>query len=156
MDVLSFQLGSEEIKRTKQDVFDYFNAKDAIKNSKQLASGVFILRKCDHSIMLVDEWYKVVLNRVDLFFGPLNREVEDGKFIGHRHDQSVFSVIRKIYGTEILYLSNIDTKVLPRSETDSVVINTSRIHDSQIPIKRNYFWRMKYVNIKLKNYILKK
>jgi hypothetical protein len=70
-------------------------------NSIQLMATSFILKKCDHTMKLVNEWYKYssIYHLIDDSESNLKN---DDMFCEHRHDQSIFSLIRKKYGTEIM------------------------------------------------------
>ena len=78
---------------TKKDVFDYFKIKDEkIINSNQLVGGVLIFIKNEFTASIIDEFYNSAVFAPYLF--------DDSKTIfcrsNHRHDQSVFSLIRKL------------------------------------------------------------
>jgi hypothetical protein len=61
----------------------------------------FILKKCDHTLKIINEWYNFscIYNLLDDSESNIKN---DDSFIEHRHDQSIFSLIRKKYGTEII------------------------------------------------------
>jgi len=90
-----------EYEYTKQEVFNYFNASEEIINSNQLFAGILILRKCAHTVRLVDKWYEVAVKHPFLFTDEKIIPQHPG-FIDHRHDQSIFSIIRKTYGTNLI------------------------------------------------------
>jgi hypothetical protein len=97
--ILSFQLNLKEKEFTKMDVINYFNASD-IQDTGMLIATTFIIRKCSHSIDLINKWYESCCN-----YNLLNDNSvieNDSSFKAHRHDQSIFSIIRKKYGTTIL------------------------------------------------------
>jgi len=98
---LDFGLFWREHQFTKQEVFDFFGSPPQIINSGQLVGGILILRKCAHAMMLVNKWYDVAINHSFLFTDEKIKEQHHG-FIDHRHDQSIFSVIRKTYGANII------------------------------------------------------
>jgi hypothetical protein len=62
----------------------------------------FILKKCNHTMKLVNEWYKYssIYHLID---DSKSNAKNDDIFYEHRHDQSIFSLIRKKYGTEIIF-----------------------------------------------------
>ena len=85
---------------TKEDVFQYFNvdsSDQSIRDTSQLISGAIVIRKCPISEEAVDEWERAskVYNLLD---DSPSQIQNDPSFDSHRHDQSVFSVIRKKYG----------------------------------------------------------
>jgi hypothetical protein len=84
-------------------VFEYFSLNNTnILNSHHLVGGIFILRKCENTINLFNELYNIISNNYNLIDDSPSNIENDINFIEHRHDQSVFSLIRKKYGTEIL------------------------------------------------------
>lgn len=99
---IAFELPHAEIEYTKQEVFDYYHSSPAIVNSNQLMATVILLRKCKHATQLLDEWYQVLFQQPLLFTDDLVRSRQHPRYLTHRHDQSIFSVIRKTYGTEII------------------------------------------------------
>lgn len=98
---IDFELTFKEYEYTKQEVFDYFNSSEQVINSNQLMATVVILRKCIHSSMLVGLWYKAACDNPFLFTDELKVEQHD-KFVANRYDQSVFSLIRKEHGANII------------------------------------------------------
>jgi hypothetical protein len=47
---------------TKMDILNYYNAKDdRIIKTGQLVGGVFVLRKCQHTMELIDNGMMVVV-----------------------------------------------------------------------------------------------
>jgi len=99
---LAFELPHKEFEFTKQEVLDYFSASPEIVNSNQLMATVILLKKSDYTTFLVNKWCEVLYDKPLLFTDDKTRSIQNEQFIDHRHDQSVFSVIRKIYGAEII------------------------------------------------------
>lgn len=100
--ILSFSLKHLEKSWTKMDLFHHLNAtEDVYMNSEQILSGIYIIRKCQHTIYLVDLWYETSCN-YHLLDDSRSISKNDESFQEHRHDQSILSLILKIYGTEIL------------------------------------------------------
>jgi len=99
---LAFQLPHKEIEYTKREVFDHFKASDQVVQSDQLMATVLILEKCNHASFLIEKWYGTLLEEPLLFTDEKNKLIQHQEFIDHRHDQSIFSVIRKIHGSEII------------------------------------------------------
>ncbi len=86
---------------TKMDIIHYYNAnRPEILETGQLISGIYILRKCQHTIDIIDRWYEgsCIYHFPDDSPSSISN---DPSFIENRHDQSLFSVLRKIYGTEM-------------------------------------------------------
>jgi len=98
---LDFELPLKESEFTKKEVFDYFNSSGEVLNSNQLLTSVVLLRKCEHTTMLVDEWYEAACDNPFLFTDELLVKQYENFEINH-YDQSVFSVIRKEFGANII------------------------------------------------------
>jgi hypothetical protein len=103
--ILSFQMNhlSEKNWTTKQ-IFDYFNilTDSSIANSGQLVGGIFAIKKTDHIINIIKLFFKTLDDNYKLITNAYNKIDQIDSFKDNRHDQSIFSVLRKIYGTEIL------------------------------------------------------
>lgn len=98
--ILSFELDLLEKEWTKMDVFEYLNAYEYL-NTKQLVGGIFIIRKCSHTINLVNKWYDTCC-KYNLIDDSTSTLTNDDIFKDTRHDQSIWSLIRKKYGTHII------------------------------------------------------
>jgi len=99
-DNLSFQMNFPEYQFTRRSILDTFQFPDV--ESGQLVGGIFFLKKSEFSSMLVDMWLENA-EKYDLI-GDLSRDSGEAAdelpgFIANRNDQSIFSVIRKKYGT---------------------------------------------------------
>lgn len=95
---------------TKGDVYNMFDLKD--KEPAQLVGGIFLITKCDKTVEMVDKWLSLAENYHNIDDSPSVIPNNPG-FKEHRHDQSLWSVIRKHYGTEMLevdetYYTNFD------------------------------------------------
>jgi hypothetical protein len=100
--ILSFELPFLEKQYTKMDLFEYMNLNNnEFKSSKQILGGIIFFRKCEKTIKFVKEWYEISCNYHLIDDSP-SILPNDEIFIEHRHDQSVFSLLAKKYGTEIL------------------------------------------------------
>ena len=112
--ILSFELPFFEKQYTKMDLFKNMNLNNnEFLNSKQLLASIIFFRKCEKTIKLVEEWYEICCN-YHLIDDSHSFLPNDSSFIEHRHDQSVFSLLAKKYGTEILpdetYFNTFDTE----------------------------------------------
>ena len=96
----SFQMEHLEKTWTKMDIIQYYDANQSnIVETGQITSCAYILRKCQHTIDLIDRWYEGTCNYNLLDDSPSSIP-NDASFHRSRHDQSLFSVIRKKLGTE--------------------------------------------------------
>jgi len=98
--ILSFELDQIEKSYTKMDIFNELNVYELL-NTKQLNATAFIIRKCERTVNLIKEWYKLCSN-YHLISDEPSKIPNDPEFKDNRHDQSIFSLLRKKRGTEIL------------------------------------------------------
>lgn len=95
--ILSFQLTFPEYKYTKQELLHYLNCDEDLKNDNQFIATVVILKKTKHSVSVINKWYEIACN-YDLISDIKHME-QDSRFVDHRHDQSILSVLVKKYGS---------------------------------------------------------
>ena len=90
---------------TKMDLYNYLGC--SVDNDGQIWAGCTIFRKCENTISLVKKWYETncIYNLIN--DSPSNIP-NDSTFMEHRHDQSVWSLLRKKYGCETLNASEAD------------------------------------------------
>tara|TARA_B110000967_G_scaffold203765_1_gene245006 strand:- start:6919 stop:11559 length:4641 start_codon:yes stop_codon:yes gene_type:complete len=98
--LLSFELPGKECEWTKMDTIHYLNANN-IMNTNQLVGGIFIIRKTERNINMVNKWYETCCN-YQLIDETPSTITNDSSFKEHRHDQSVWSIIRKQEGSSII------------------------------------------------------
>ena len=97
---LSFQLNYIEKDWTKRDLLDLF---PEMENTKQLMATVFLVKKNDKSLFLINEWLKLGVVNNQHFINDTPSSIQNyPSFKDHRHDQSIFSLLRKTFGTIIL------------------------------------------------------
>jgi hypothetical protein len=98
--ILNFELPYLEDRFTKMDTILSLDALNLSKTN-QLLSGIIILRKCPHSVKIIEEWYKYSQNYHLINDIPsYSKNVE--YFEAHRHDQSIYSILCKKYGSVII------------------------------------------------------
>lgn len=100
--IIAFELPLKEYEYTKEEVFEHFDCSELLIDSNQLMSGVILIKKTPHSNMLIDRWFRAIYENPWLFTDELTPEIQHPDFIAHRHDQSIFSVLLKTYGADIL------------------------------------------------------
>ena len=93
--VLGFQLPYIEKQWTKMDTLALFP--DYIKDTNQLVGGLFMIKKNKQAIDLVQEWQSIMSNTKFIDDSP-STLANDPIFKEHRHDQSVWSCLRKLRG----------------------------------------------------------
>jgi hypothetical protein len=75
---------------------------DTSKNSGMLVGSAFFVRKDDKSVVLIEEWYSICHKKKNLINDSASQYPNDPEFIDHRHDQSIFSLLRKLNGSLII------------------------------------------------------
>jgi hypothetical protein len=116
--VISFQMTHLEYKYTTKEIFDYFNiiGNDNIIKTGQILDGILIMRKNNNLMKLIESWYKVIEDNPLLFTDHYNKNQPSG-FIDNRHEQSIFSVIRKMNNPLLL---NDETYFTPFGNNESL------------------------------------
>jgi len=87
-----------EKKWTKKDIFVHLNCIDNnnVLNFDHIESGFLILKKSNDSIEFINKWLELCKNYHLVSDEPSNEE-NFPEFIENRHDQSLLSVLGKIY-----------------------------------------------------------
>ena len=99
--IVSFQLTHLEKCWTKGDISNYLGASQNDLVTGQLVGGIFILRKCKAIVDLVNKWYETG-SKYRLIDDSPSINPNDSEFKENRHDQSIWSILRKQHGSVIL------------------------------------------------------
>ena len=102
--IISFQLTNElEKVWTTKEIFDYFkiDKDNEIYNSNQYMSTILIMQKKKHLMDILKIYSQVLVDNRMLFTDKYNNKQEE-YFKDNRHDQSIFSIIRKLYGSIVI------------------------------------------------------
>ena len=94
--IISFELPFIEKRWTTNEIFDYFKANDKMKNSGQLFGGVRIMKKCPKLLKMINLEAKALHDDRWMFTDHYNKN-QQSYFRENRHDQSIFSMIRKLH-----------------------------------------------------------
>lgn len=102
--ILSFQMYHIEYMYTTKEIFNYFdvNSDSDIFKSGQYMATALIMKKNKHLINLLEIYEKCLYDNQFLITDKYNNENQHTHFKDNRHDQSLFSIIRKIYGSEVI------------------------------------------------------
>ena len=94
----------KEYKWTTKQLFDYFNINTSSSHyhTTQLEATQLIFQKSQHTSFLFDEYKKVLNFDQKLITDNYNLDSQHEGFVENRHDQSIFSLLTKIYGGEII------------------------------------------------------
>lgn len=101
-DMLSFQTPYPERCWTTKEIFNHFKANKQIQTSGQIIATVIIFKKTSNTTNMINIWNKTIYNNPVLFTDHYNTNQDSPEFIDNRHDQSIFSVVRKQHDTYIL------------------------------------------------------
>ena len=101
--IISFKMEHKEYKYTIKELYNYFNLdiNNFELNNSQYVGGILILKKCSHSLLLIDECLKL-LNFDKKLITDYYNKYQGEYFIDYRHDQSILSLVRKKYGSVVL------------------------------------------------------
>jgi hypothetical protein len=94
-DILCFQMIHLEHKYTKNDIFEFFNTNEEVKNSGQFVGGVLFIRKTNRIISFFEKLYEINSNNYNFIDDSPSKTKNHPDFIDNRHDQSTFSVLIK-------------------------------------------------------------
>lgn len=103
-DIVAFELGTLDKFWTKSNLFQYFNVLDnkEITNTNTRCTTCMIIKKTDKTIRFVNDWLKVFYDNFNLADDtPYVIKNLDG-FIEHRRDQSIFSILSKLYNAKAI------------------------------------------------------
>ncbi len=86
---------------TNQNTFNFFGVQNDSKiyNSQMYVGGVLMFKKNDTTIKFIDEFYFIATNFPQLF-SDNNSFSFDNRYVEHRHDQSILSLLRKKYSVD--------------------------------------------------------
>ena len=105
--IISFQMTHDkhtEKKWTIKEIFKHFNIElnGEIANTGQILDGILIMKKNKNIINMNNIWYNVIYENPLLFTDYYNHKNQENHFIDNRHEQSIFSVIRKMEGSILI------------------------------------------------------
>ena len=89
---------------TYKELFDYFNiyTDSQFGNSLQLQAGHMFFKKNNDSEDYFNQYRKILDENIELITDSLNNKNQIDSFIENRHDQSIFSLLSKINGSEVI------------------------------------------------------
>jgi hypothetical protein len=98
-DSIFFNLYSPINNYVKRETLDFFRNEDLFvdkwNNNNIFAGGVFILKKTELNIRLMQKWHSIMFTHPELVLdiNPQERDKELPCFIEHRHDQSILTLL---------------------------------------------------------------
>ena len=102
---LKYQIYYEQ-EYTKSDLFSFLKipTNSSIRTSEQIWSGTIFLKKNSEIINLLEKWLEIS-HFNNLIDDSPSTETNHDKFVEHRHDQSIFSILCKTKNIESLSAS---------------------------------------------------
>tara|TARA_B100000900_G_scaffold5664_1_gene4764 strand:+ start:7000 stop:7800 length:801 start_codon:yes stop_codon:yes gene_type:complete len=93
-----------EYKYTKSDLFEYFDIlrKKKFTHTPQFWAGNIFLKKNNFTKNFINNWINVFEKRFDLIDDTKSKKKNFKNFIKHKSDQSVYSILCKIYKVKSL------------------------------------------------------
>lgn len=127
---------------TKRDLYTYLDITNSIYwETNQAYSGLYLLQKNNFTLNLAKEWWEIS-SITNLFDDSPSNQCNFDEFIAHRHDQSILSLLYKIY--------NIKTFPFPLHDLDrtNVIGNHSGFFDNGVVLP--LVWESCWHNISIK------
>ena len=102
--IISFQMEHLEKTWTTRQIFQHFNLdlNSDYSNSGQIIATIVIMKKNEKLMKIIDECFNALTTNPLLFTDEYNHQNQESYFRDNRHDQSIFSIIRKIHGSIVL------------------------------------------------------
>lgn len=101
--IISFQMECIEEQFTTSQIFSKLHVvSDDIKKSGQYIGGILIIKKCEHSLNIFNDFFKTLDSDHKLITDHYNKTNQITTFVDNRHDQSILSVVRKIRGSVVI------------------------------------------------------
>jgi len=79
----------------KGDLFDHFGVREnkRFTHSQAIGAGIILVRKCEASLSIVDEWRSIIRTNFSLLDDSPSISSNFEGFIEHRHDQAIFTLL---------------------------------------------------------------
>jgi len=105
-----------------KNFFKVHNKKNITDDGQYMATS-FLIRKCRISETIINLWYKTAIESPLLFTDMFNNVNKNNEFVDNRHDQSIFSVITKIFANNVYTL---DDETNPYNEHNPIYASRIR------------------------------
>ncbi len=96
---------------TKKDVFDYFGVTNntMYTHSPQICAGHVFLKKNSTAVKFINEWVTTIFENITLYDDTPSKNENFMGFIETRWEQSIFSILCKIYNVSTLPISDFES-----------------------------------------------
>jgi hypothetical protein len=97
-------LDLQESKWTKGDLCDAMQVRSNsdIMDTQQIGATVIFIKKCDESVKIISKWLDVYKQDFNLIDDSNSKSENPSGFIEHRHDQSIFSLVAKLFKVQTI------------------------------------------------------
>jgi len=114
---------------TKADCLEYFGVlkNELITDTPQYWAGGFLICKNKFSMTIIHKWADVAINHFDLITDKRSVLPNLSGFIEHRHDQSVFSILAKLYHADAYPPNEVD-----KSNFENIPIQPRRFKQKDV------------------------
>jgi hypothetical protein len=123
--IVRFKMDIPENKYTTTAIFDHFkvNNNKSYTDSGQYMATAIIMRKCDLLDKIIKYWYITAIKYPLLFTDHFNNYNRKEEFIDNRHDQSIFSIITKLFYKNV---NTVDDKTYPYNKDEPIYASRIR------------------------------
>ncbi len=132
---------------TNKKLFDYFKVTtdSKIGTSTQLQAGHQFYKKNDETMSYFDDYSKVVSSDYNLITDFYSSEKQINGFIEHRHDQSIFSILSKMYKAYIIE-NETEFRTKPSMQYDYPFLSVRSYGHGKRDYFRYFFNRNKFLS----------
>lgn len=101
-DIMFFETPFIEWQWSKADVLEYFNVSldSSILHSCQRLGGYILIKKTAFSVAFFDRYFDICHKEDHLLTDDLSESDKQNQVIENRHDQSILSILSKLYGLQ--------------------------------------------------------
>jgi hypothetical protein len=127
---------------TKGDLLDYFSVreKQVITETGQIVGTTFFVRRNSETINFFKNYLKVFYDDFSLVTDEKSKSPNLDGYIVHRHDQSIFSLLSKIYAAD----------TIPNAEIEAKTFDNKRIHGNATAMFKDYpIWALRDTDVDL-------
>lgn len=126
---LAWALNHKEVAWSKRELVLRINPTEKILQSEQVQAGFIYVPNNDLANEMINFWNKLAVERNGFYFSDEIEVTQTNSFISHRHDQSAFSMLWKLYEfglkDDITYIENLKNFPIIQARNNTRVSATS-------------------------------
>lgn len=94
----------KELFYTTKEILNYFNEtpESNLGQDYHLVGGILLMKKCPHTYKVLNKCFELLNHDPKLITDHYNKNNQNKEFKDNRHDQSILSVVRNMYGSCII------------------------------------------------------